>query len=82
MAKETKKMDGAANQADLNKANATANKANAMAALQTLANFALQLAQQQSQEVQNAASVLERVIHDATETWSSEPKIVKADDRD
>tara|TARA_R100001244_G_scaffold14204_2_gene15770 strand:+ start:461 stop:706 length:246 start_codon:yes stop_codon:yes gene_type:complete len=81
MAKENKKMEGAAPQSDLN-------KANALAALQTLANFALQLAQQQSQEVHNAAGVLERVIHDATETWSSEPtlgtedKIVKADDRD
>ena len=64
MAKENKKMEGAANQADLN-------KANAMAALQVLANLALQLASQQQQEVQNAAGVLERVIHDAGETWAT-----------
>ena len=69
MAKENKKMEGAANQADLN-------KANAMAALQVLANLALQLASQQQQEVQNAAGVLERVIHDAGETWANEPEVV------
>ena len=81
MAKETEKMEGAATQSDVN-------RANALAALQTLANFALRPAQQQSQEVHNAAGVLERVIHDAAETWCNEPTvetedtIVKADDRD
>lgn len=64
MANENKKMEGAATQSDLN-------KANALAALQTLANHAMRPAQQQSQEVQNAAGVLERVIHDATETWAT-----------
>jgi len=69
MAKENKKMEGAASTAELN-------KANAIAALRVLANLALQLASQQQQEVQNAAGVLERVIHDAGETWSNEPEVV------
>ena len=70
MAKENEKMEGAASQADLN-------KANALAALRVLANLALQLASQQQQEVQNAAGVLERVIHDAGETWSTAPEVVE-----
>ena len=69
MAKENEKTDGAASQADVN-------KANALAALRVLANLALQLASQQQQEVQNAAGVLERVIHDAGETWANEPEVV------
>jgi len=64
MAKENKKMEGAASQADLNKANANG-------ALQALVNMALQIASQQQNEVQRAANVLERVIHDAGETWST-----------
>jgi len=72
MAKENKKMDGAANQADLN-------KANAIAALQVLAGHAMRPAQQQSQEVNQAANLLERVIHDAGETWANEPEVVAPD---
>jgi len=64
MAKENEKMEGAASQADLN-------KANALAALRVLAGYALKPAQDLSQEVHNAAGVLERVIHDAGETWST-----------
>ena len=69
MANENEKMEGAASQADLN-------KANALAALQVLANLALQLASQQRVEVQRAANVLERVIHDAIETWENAPEVV------
>jgi hypothetical protein len=64
MANENKKMEGAAGQADLNKANANG-------ALQALVNLALQVASQQQNEVQRAANVLERVIHDAGETWTT-----------
>jgi len=70
MAKENEKTDGAVSQADVN-------KANAQAALRVLANLALQLASQQQQEVQNAANVLEQVIHDAGETWSIAPAVVE-----
>ena len=69
MAKEIEKMEGAASLAEQN-------KVNAIAALRVLANLALQLASQQQQEVQNAANVLERVIHDAGETWANEPEVV------
>jgi hypothetical protein len=75
MAKENEKMEGAASQADLN-------KANALAALRVLANLALQLASQQQQEVQNAAGVLERVIHDAGETWSTAPAVVEPETKE
>ena len=64
MANENKKMEGAANQAELN-------KANAIAALQVLAGYAMRPAQQQSQEINQAANLLERVIHDAGETWAT-----------
>ena len=75
MAKENEKMEGAASQADLN-------KPNALAALQVLANLALQLASQQQQEVQKAANVLERVIHDAGETWSTAPEVVEPETKE
>ena len=69
MANENEKMEGAASPADLN-------KANALAALQTLANLALQRARRDQTDVQHAAGVLERVIHDATETWKNAPEVV------